>query len=113
MKRPQKTRRHVPFNARPSIFEVLEHRRMLTVYSDLSNKLTMGSLTGVQTSLESALNNVSKIPLLTQAAGKQLGDFTDIDIITDTLTSKLKMALAKPTVVDDASARSTIATDLG
>src|SRR5262245_23359512 len=104
----KKPRRKLPVGRRQSVFEVLEHRRMLTVYSDLANKLTAGSLAPVQTNLESALNGVSKIPLLTQAAGSKLGDFSDVDIITKSVIAKLdgpdglKAKLAAAT--DDASA---------
>jgi Ca2+-binding RTX toxin-like protein len=93
--------------------EVLEGRILLAdnIFTTLASNL--GHLTAAQSALNSALNTVSKIPLLTQNNAGILGTFKDAQIITDNVVQNIQTALTNPSYDTDAKMASGLALALG
>src|SRR5581483_6099221 len=109
MRAAQRKRRQTPANPYRLILEQLEDRCLLSAFTDLAGVLD--GVTAVQTRLNSALDSVSKIPLLTQSGA--LGAVTEAQIVTGDVVTKIKGALNDPANTTDVLMASAIATALG
>src|SRR5262245_45310156 len=72
--------------------EPLEDRTVLNAYTSLG-ATNLDSLTGVQQALSTALNNASKVPLLTQDGNGVLGRLEDVQFISSQVVSDVRTAL--------------------
>jgi Ca2+-binding RTX toxin-like protein len=105
--------RRTPIRRRRPYLEQMEDRALPSGFSELGMPGVLDAVTAVQTSLTTALNTASKIPLLSQNGAGILGNVSQANIITSGVVTQIRTALNSPANDTDAKMAAALEGALG